>query len=411
MLNIKGNAIWKTLGNINFRKLWFGQLVSQIGDGLAMMAMMILANQLTNSTIAVAGVTIAMALPSLVFGLIAGVYVDRWDRKKIMIFSDLIRGVLLLTLVLVRDVKLLWLVYVVAILQASVGVFFEPAKSASIPQILSPDLLMTANAFSQATRLLANVLGMGLAGIIISATGSWLAFALDGVSFFISAAFIMWMIFEHKPAAPLEGEKKKATKQLGEGLSFIGNSKLLVSVMITYAVTMLGLGAVIVLVVPFLMNDLKVDAKWIGLVQLFEAVGMLIGSAIVATLSKKISARSFMLIGTMAMGGFIAVVNRVHSLTTVIYIILGVGVFLTAAQAAASTLVQRIVPNNTRGRVLGAMNVVYSVTSILSMATAGVLGDVIGIRNVFLLAGLILITAGLLGAYLMTGEKEPDQAG
>lgn len=407
MLNIKGNAIWKTLGNANFRKLWFGQLVSQIGDGLATMAMMILANQLTNSTIAVAGVTICMALPSLIFGLIAGVYVDRWDRKKIMIFSEFTRGILLFTLVFVRDVKFLWLVYLVAILQATVGVFFEPSKNATIPQILHPDLLMTANAFSQATRLLANVLGMGLAGIIISATGSWLAFALDGISFFISAAFILWMSFEHKPAELQEGEKKKATKQLGEGLKFIGHSRLLVSVMITYAVTMLGLGAVIVLVIPFLMNDLKVDAKWIGLVQLFEAIGMLIGSAVVAALSKKFSTRAFMLIGTMAMGGFIAVVNRVHGLTTIIYIILGVGVFLTAAQAAASTLVQRIVPNNTRGRVLGAMNVVYSVTSILSMATAGVLGDVIGIRNVFLLAGLILITAGLIGAYLMAGEKEP----
>lgn len=410
MLNIKGNAIWKTLGNINFRKLWFGQLISQIGDGLATMAMMILANQLTNSTIAVAGVTIAMALPSLVFGLIAGVYVDRWDRKKIMIISDVLRGALLLSLVLVRDVKMLWLVYVVAILQATVGVFFEPAKSASIPQILHPDLLMTANAFSQATRLLANVLGMGLAGIIISATGSWLAFALDGVSFFVSAVFILWMVFEHRPEVPEGSERKKATQQLGEGLRFIGGSKLLVSVMITYAVTMLGLGAVIVLVIPFLMNDLKVDAKWIGLVQLFEAIGMLIGSAVVAALSKRFSARSFMLIGTIAMGGLIAVVNRVHGLTTVIYLILGIGVFLTAAQAAASTLIQRIVPNNTRGRVLGALNVVYSVTSILSMATAGVLGDVIGIRNVFLLAGLILITAGLIGAYLMTGEKEPVAA-
>jgi len=82
MFNIKGNAIWKTLANANFRKLWFGQLVSQIGDGLATMAMIILTNQLTNSTIAVAGVTISMSLPTLVFGLIAGVYVDRLDRKR-----------------------------------------------------------------------------------------------------------------------------------------------------------------------------------------------------------------------------------------------------------------------------------------------------------------------------------------
>jgi len=324
-----------------------------------------------------------------------------------MIVSDILRGFLLLSLILVRDVKMLWLIYVVAALQASIGVFFEPAKSAVLPHILEEDLLMTANAFSQATRLVANVLGMGVAGLLISSIGSWLAFTLDGVSFFISAAFIIWMVFEHKPVKTEEHEQKKAAKQLGEGLSFIGHNKFLVAIMITYAVTMLGLGAVVVLVVPFLMNDLKVDTKWVGLVELFEAFGMMIGSAIVAALAKRVKEKSFMLIGTITLGALLAFVHIVHDLTTVIYVILGVGVFLTATQAAASTLIQRIVPDNTRGRVLGALNVVYSVTTIIAMATSGVLGEVIGIRNVFLMAGLILITAGLIGLYLMAEEKEP----
>jgi len=132
---------------------------------------------------------------------------------------------------------------------------------------------------------------------------------------------------------------------------------------------------------------------------------MMIGSAIVAALAKRVKEKSFMLIGTITLGALLAFVHIVHDLTTVIYVILGVGVFLTATQAAASTLIQRIVPDNTRGRVLGALNVVYSVTTIIAMATSGVLGEVIGIRNVFLMAGLILITAGLIGLYLMAEEK------
>jgi len=87
---------------------------------------------------------------------------------------------------------------------------------------------------------------------------------------------------------------------------------------------------------------------------------MMIGSAIVAALAKRVKEKSFMLIGTITLGALLAFVHIVHDLTTVIYVILGVGVFLTATQAAASTLIQRIVPDNTRGRVLGALNVVYT---------------------------------------------------
>ncbi len=385
-----------------------GQLVSQIGDGLATMAMMLAANLLTGgSAIAVAGVTISMAVPVLVVGLFAGVYVDRWDRKKIMVFSDLIRFILILSLVFVRDVSMLWLFYVVAATQAAVGIFFDPAKSAILPTILEGDLLMTANALSQSTRLIANAVGMGLAAVIVGLSGSWLAFLIDAGTFLISAGLIAWMKFKHKPLLPKKGGRQKAVQQLGEGLKFIGVNKLLISVMFVYAVTMLGLGSVMVLVIPFLTYDLKLSTEWIGLVEVFMGLGMLIGSGIIAAFSSKLKARYFMLGGTLGMGVFIALAVNAQQLMVTIYIVLGVGICLTAAQASASTLVQRLVPDRIRGRVLGALNVVYSITSIVSMATAGILGDVMGVRNVFLLAGLILVTAGLVGSYLIAAEPEP----
>jgi MFS family permease len=406
----KKNLIWKTLANSNFRKLWLGQLISQIGDGLAMMSMMLVASLVTNgSAIAVAGVTVSMALPILVIGLFAGVYVDRWDRKRIMVVSDLIRFALILTLVLVRDASLLWMFYLVAAIQSSVGIFFDPAKNAIMPTILEGDLLMTANALSQSTRLIANAVGMGLAAVIIGFSGSWLAFVIDAATFLVSAIMIIWMRFKHKPALTKQAARQKAVRQLGEGLHFIGTNKMLISVMFVYAVTMLGLGSVIVLVIPFLTEDLKLAPEWISLVEAFEGIGMVIGSGVVAAFSQKLKARYFMLGGTIGMGFFVALAMTAHQLMSTIYIVLGVGICLTAAQASASTLVQKMVPDEKRGRVLGALNVVYSTTSIVSMATAGILGDVLGIRNVFLLSGLVLVTAGLAGSYLIAGEKEPER--
>ncbi len=405
----KENLIWKTLANLNFRKLWIGQVITYTGDGLATMAMMLTANLLSGgSAIAVAGVTVSMAVPSLVLGLLAGVYVDRWDRKKIMFFSDFSRVFLILTLVFVRDASMLWLFYVIAAIQAGIGIFDEPAKSAILPTILEDDLLLTANALINSTKLIANAVGMGLAALIIGFSGSWLAFVIDAFSFLASAGFILWMKFKSKPAINKREAKRKVTHQLGEGLKYISGNKLLLSVMFIYAVTMLGLGSVIVLVIPFLTYDLKLAPAWIGLVEAFEGIGMVIGSGIVAAFSKKIKARYFMLAGTIWMGIFLALASNARQLMVTIYIVLGTGICLTAAQASASTLVQRLVPDQKRGRVYGALNVVYSITSIVSMATAGILGDVLGVRNVFLLSGLVLVTAGLVGSYLFAGEPEPE---
>lgn len=155
----KNRGAREVLANSEFRKLWIGQTISQIGDGLTTLAMMIVINQLTGSTAALAGINIALALPQLLFGMLAGVFVDRWDRKKLMIISDILRGILVLALIFVRDASWIWVFYVVGFLQASVGTFFFPAKGALIPLIVDKELLLAANSLSQTTQVITGVVG------------------------------------------------------------------------------------------------------------------------------------------------------------------------------------------------------------------------------------------------------------
>jgi hypothetical protein len=118
------------LANPFFRRLWLGQAISHAGDGLATLATLLVVNRLSGSTPDLAGVAIATALPQLLFGFIAGVFVDRWDHRRVLIASDVVRALLVLGLILIRDRSHLWAVYVLSFAQASVGTLFIPAMGA-----------------------------------------------------------------------------------------------------------------------------------------------------------------------------------------------------------------------------------------------------------------------------------------
>src|SRR3954471_13467980 len=129
----------------DFRLLWLAQVISDFGDSLTNLTLLILINQLTGSTAALATMAIVLGIPQVTFGLLAGVYVDRWDRKRIMILSDLARGGLVLGFIGAMATGQLWLLYVIAFVQASIGTFFTPARSALVPRLVPGAGLMPAN--------------------------------------------------------------------------------------------------------------------------------------------------------------------------------------------------------------------------------------------------------------------------
>ncbi|MGB8645362.1 MAG: MFS transporter [Anaerolineae bacterium] len=393
-----------------FRTLWIGQAISQVGDGLTNLAILIVVNQLTGSTAALAGVTIALALPQLVFGLFAGVFVDRWDRRRTMIVSDVLRGLIVLGLIAVRAPSEVWLLYVLAFAQASVGAFFNPAKSALIPRLVQRDALLAANSLSQTTQVVTGVIGTVLAGILIAALGgAWIAFSLDALSFFLSALFIYTIRVE--PQAEAAGARRRGSilGELGEGLHTIASDRIMLGALVTFAVTMLGMGAVNVLFVPFLLNDLRADTAMLGVVEAAQVVGMVVGSGLVAMIAARLRVNWLIAGGVMGIGLMIAGAGFVGNMPTILVLLFVVGLFLTPVHAANATLMQQRVPDEKRGRVGSAMNTVIVLASVISMAASGVLGDRLGIRKVFWGAGAVLLLAGLLAAFLMQ-ERQTQPA-
>ena len=165
---------------VDFRRLWTAQIVSDLGDSLTLWGLMFLVMELTGSEASVAGVLIAGALPRLLVGMPAGVWVDRLDRKAVMVVSDVLRAALVLLLLFARSPEWLWLIYGVIFVHSAVGTFFNPAKLALVPAIVGDDRLMAANSIGETSRVVFGLLGTTAAGLIVGLTSSYdLIFTVD----------------------------------------------------------------------------------------------------------------------------------------------------------------------------------------------------------------------------------------
>jgi MFS family permease len=405
------------LRNPNFRMLWTGQIISDFGDSLTNLALLIIINQLTSSTAALATMLIMLAIPQVTFGLVAGVYVDRWNRKTVMIASDVVRGVLVLGFIFVSSVDVLWLMYLIGFVQASVGTLFTPARSALLPNLVERDALLPANSISQSSRIIFNVLGTGAAGVLVAATSMvWPAFVVDGASFLASAFLIGRIRVSGEAARPAQAASEAAGMgaavramgvQLREGVGLILHSRLLSGTLVAAAVTMLGLGAVNVLLVPLVINDLSLPATWFGVIEFAQMASMVAAGGLVAVIAAKVKPANIISVALLALGGLIALIAAATNIYILIGIMFLVGWFVTPLNASIATIVQTSVDDNIRGRTGAALNTLVSTASLVSMALAGVLAESIGVRNVFIVGGALAAVAGIASAFVF---RRPDAA-
>jgi MFS family permease len=193
--------------NRNFRLLYIGQTISQLGDWFNAVAVYALLLDLTGSATAVAWMMIVQFLPVAVFGPFAGVIVDRVDRRRLMIATDLLRGGLILTLLFIRRPEQVWIAYVVMALAVGAQAFFEPARTATIPNVTVPADLLGANALSSATWAAMLAVGASIGGLVTQFFGRNVAFVVNALSFFASAYFLARTRYDSRPlpAPPLKG--------------------------------------------------------------------------------------------------------------------------------------------------------------------------------------------------------------
>ena len=404
-------AIVSAFRNRDFCALWIGQLLSQIGDNFVIVAILFVINALTDSPLALGMMALAATLPQLFLGLIGGVFVDRLDRKLVMIVSDVLRGLAVLALLLVQRADQLYIFYIVGFVMATAGLLFNPARNAVLPNIVSGEILLTANALIQASQIIAVILGASIAGLLIGLLGPGFAFVFDSFSFTVSAAAIATMAIP--PVNPKPGKTKSRViwDQLVEGLLFIRHSSPLLHVMLTTAIATLGFGAIVVLGIIYLDEVLGIGAEGFGFLYAVQGLGVVIGGVMIGRLASNVRANWIVGGCMVTLGLAIIAFAVVPNYPLVLVAVAIIGLSIVVARAALATLTQSLVPDEKRGRVESAVTMVIGASTSASMALSGVFGDLIGVQAVFLAAGVITIVAGVAASYTLRGAERVAKEG
>jgi MFS family permease len=392
------------LRNRNFILLWVAQLISAAGDTFTFLALAIRIDDLFTdpgeSVGALAAVLIAFALPKLVIGILAGTIVDRMDRRKIMIISDLSRALLLPCFLILRTPADLPWALVIGFLVASASAFFNPARTALLPALVTDDELLTANGWIQAGQNVAMLAGSVLAGMVIARWNTDAAFWVDSVSFVVSGLMVVGIVGVVTRVDPKMAKKDSTWATLVEGARFAGRSPLLQGIMIGAAFAMLALGAINVLFVPFLSSAFGASAGAMGTMMFVMGAGMLIGGVFLGTLGKRIAPLRTAVASLVLLGVSAILFGRAPTYEVALIIVPFVGMSIPPLTAALQTLLQRGVEARMLGRASAVVEMSMGLANLISMGVAGWVGSILGLRNAFVLGGGLIglgaLTSGLL---------------
>ncbi|NNE43444.1 MAG: MFS transporter [Gemmatimonadetes bacterium] len=354
-------------GNRNFRSLWFAEIISFLGDWFNTIALYTIVLELSGSGRAVAGMLIAKTLPAFLVTPLAGPFVDRFDRRTILILTDLARAVLAVGLILAHRAESLFGLYACQVaMVAMTGIFF-PARSAAIPQICRDDEIAPANALSGGTWSVMLALGAAFGGWVTAALGTDISLGLDSLTFVVSALFLLALPRLPAPAA-----------ESGHDRSFLAGLKHLVTTRRTLALAalkpMLALGGGALLVIPVLASTAfpgKSGPLWMGVLYAARGIGALIGSVVLI----RIFGESSRTLRRVLLGLFPVAALAYASLAIVPTIQMAAVSYFVAAIASGAvwvmsgTLLQREGDKNFLGRIFavefGVMTLMVSATSFI----------------------------------------------
>jgi MFS transporter, DHA3 family, macrolide efflux protein len=402
-VSVSQSSPYRIFRNRSFTLIWTGQLVSTVGSALTSLAAGILIYRLTGSALSVGLMLMATAVPSLLVGLVAGVFVDRLDRRRIMIAADLVRAVLVALIPLLIHSNIAWL-YLIVMLSSGLGQFFDPALESTLPEVATDEELASANSLMAISSFGSTAIGFAASGLIASAFSIDWAFYIDALTFLFSAICILLI---RMPA--FKGEEKTSVASvvtnLRGGLKYLFDNRLLRSLFFISAPVFLSFGMWNTLLLPFALRALHASEFEYGLQEGLTSVGFVIGSLLMASLADRLREGQWVVISFIGMG-LIGILYGLSTNIPVAILFVMISGFLNApASIIRRVIIQRNTQREMRGRVSSAFFVSRDVVFLIGMAAAG-LADVIDVRGLVIGSSLLLIGAGLAGLF-MAGIGQP----
>ena len=385
----------KVLLNPGFLSLWIGQLFSQLADRIFIYVLMIVAYSLTGNLQGVAIPMLAFGIPSVLFGSIAGVFVDRWDRKFILIISDFLRGAILL-LPIFGIGNSLWGLFGLAFLVYSITQFFAPAESASIPELVPERDLLSANSLFLTTWMLSHVIGFGLGAPIVQFLGDRGALIVATSLYLLSGIAVS--------LSPIRGHGHKHRVKIGPviddllaGFRYILQNGTVGTSLFKMFMAATGIAVVSVLALGYAKDVLQIGERNFGYLIIAAGIGMFVGMLLIPTFVKLLRRGGLVVVSFFVTGILLWWLTIFTNVFPALTIIFGLGVANIFITATLQTILQEKVPQYVRGRVFGAQNMLINSAFTLPPYLFALLADNYTVSSSILILGVILFCTGVAG--------------
>ena len=412
-------AGWALLRRRDFGLLWAGGLISETGDWFLLVGLPFWVLQVTGSSLVTATVFLVGLLPSLVVGPLAGVLVDRWDRRRTLVAVSLAEAAFLLPLLTVDGRGDLWVVYLVMAVEASLGQLNDPARNAMVPALVGRDDLVGANALIGLNGNLARLAGSPLGGILVELSGLPGLVIGDAVSFLLGAALLS--LVRPRPLSPPTGPVSSpgVVGEWVEGLRVVAGDRGLRWGLVVDGLAAVAQGIFTVLFVLFVTRELGGDGADVGLLRGVQAIGGLVGGVLVVGLARRLEAGRLLGVSLLAFGLIDLAIWNGPVLTTATWLYLGLfaaaGIPGIAFLTGLTALVQERTDDAFLGRVFATYYGSFNGLTGVGMLMAGLLGDSVGVvavlngqAGLYLLAGLVAVAT--LGRRPRPGYRRDSKA-
>jgi len=391
-------------GNRNFRNLWFGQIISLMGDWFNLIATAILTANLTGSGLAVGGLFVIRALAQFLTGPFGGVLADRFNRKWILIWSDILRFFIVLGFLLVKDPSQVWLLYTLTALQLGISGIFFPTKDAILPDVVVEEEIGTANALTSTTWSTMLALGAFLGGQVAGTWGIAPAIWLDAISYLLSALFIGRMTYT-QTTAKVETTLTPAVifEQYFQGLGYLSKHKPIFIIAIQKASLMLAVSGFNEVIQVELSSKIFVvgEGGSTSLGWLYAIVG--VGTGVSPILARWVTGdreRALRHAITVGYGFTLFGLSLMYPLSSLGMVLTG-GFFRGFGVAIiwvfSTTLLLKKLPNEVRGRVFGTEFALLTLCGAIGSGLGGWFLDAFNfsVQNLILLMGVLMFSFGV----------------
>lgn len=403
--------------NHNYRRLWLAQIISNFGDWFGILAVYAIIQRFSGSELLLGLIIVVKMLSLASFSPIAGYITDRFNRRQLMIWCDIIRGIVVLGFLVITSESLLWIAYFLMAVQMAFSAIFEPAKTSSIPNVTSSTELVNANILSAASWSVIFTSGMAFGGFATDLLGTDIVFIINAITYLVSSWFIYKADIPQKMMSPDEKYRtRNPLHGIRDGIRYLYSNKNVLRPTLAKGTFTMCVGALVYMLIIVAEDVLMMGSIGLGILYAARGVGTGIGPVVGRRVFKRENT------WVKGMGFFMIMAGGMYAFVSMSGALLWMGLFVMLAHMASGSnwvmstvLLQRRAPDQYRGRVFSLEWLLFTLAQSVSVTAAALILEfnILSLRQTMALFSLLLVISGTFWLFKIAPaerKQNPDLA-